>query len=210
MTGAGYSDSVAAGSEFPVGAVDCSGPGLTSPGESLDVWVDLVPGRHALTCWFRHTTADGRHLIHVTQGPARELRVVEEPTNDSTPRPDAEIRLVDFRMEMSRAIEPGLRTLLVRMPGPSMHEMDLYRLHEGRTLDDLKAWYHTGRKSPSPATAFGGVLDSHDSLRTVWLRREFPPGRYVGWRGMDFPAPPDTKPMTHADAGMILEFTVGK
>jgi hypothetical protein len=90
-----------------------------------------------------------------------------------------------------------------------MHEMDVYRLHDGRRLGDLKAWYAEGRKTPPPATALGGVLDSHDPQRTVWIRREFRPGRYVAWCGMDLPAVKGAKPPSHADIGMVLEFVVG-
>src|SRR6185312_8804128 len=39
MTAAAYVDLVRHGHLFPQGALDSSGPGLTSPGESVEVWV---------------------------------------------------------------------------------------------------------------------------------------------------------------------------
>jgi hypothetical protein len=208
MTAAAYAAAVAGGNDFPTGAIDCSGPGLTSPGETLDMWVDLEPGHYMLACWFRHETAGGSHELHVTQGAVHELIARAPVENDAPPAEDAVIRLVDYRFELEGAIRSGTRTIRVDMPGPSMHEMDVYRLHEGHDLADLKAWFAQGRRVPPPATALGGVLDSHAPGRTVWMRREFVPGRYVGWCGMDMPAAAGTKPVTHAEVGMILEFTV--
>jgi hypothetical protein len=210
MTGAEYSAAVAAGNAFPEGALDYSGPGLTSPGESLDMWVELDPGRYALVCWYRHPAKDGTHPQHVTQGPLREFMVSAQAHSDSAPSADATLRLIDFHFQLDRDIKAGMRTVRVEMAGPSMHEMDVYRLGEGHELDDLRAWYKSGRKTPPPGTVLGGVLDSHAPGRTVWLRREFLPGRYVAWCGMDMPNEPGAKTVTHADMGMVLEFTVAE
>jgi hypothetical protein len=206
MTAADYSAAVASGSMFPEGAIDCSGPGLTSPGESMDMWVALEPGRHILACWPRHPP--GKGPSHVAQGPVHEIVVSTRVENDPVPAEDAVIRLVDYRIELEGEIRSGTRTLRIETVGPSMHEMDVYRLHDGRTVDDLRAWQANKRTTPSPATSVGGVLDSHEPNRTVWLRREFQPGRYVAWCGMDMPVAADAKPLSHADVGMVLEFTV--
>jgi hypothetical protein len=91
-----------------------------------------------------------------------------------------------------------------------MHEMDIYRLGEGQDLAALQAWYAARRRTPPPGTVMGGVLDSHAPGRRVWIRREFTPGRYVAWCGMDAPAAPGVPHSTHADIGMVLEFTVSR
>src|SRR5262245_5687728 len=56
MTPADFAAAVAAGETFPKGTIDCSGPGLSSPGEAVDLWVVLDPGRYVVTCWNRHPT----------------------------------------------------------------------------------------------------------------------------------------------------------
>ena len=38
MTAGDYVAAVRAGSDFPAGALDYSGPGLTSPGERVEIW----------------------------------------------------------------------------------------------------------------------------------------------------------------------------
>jgi hypothetical protein len=112
-------------------------------------------------------------------------------------------------------IETGPQTIRVEAAGPSMHEVDIFHLEEGRSVDVVRAWYASHQRGPLAATLMGGVLDSHDVSRVVWLRRDFTAGRYVLWCGMpmiqsgkesDAGAAAD---VSHADAGMVLEFEVG-
>lgn len=39
------------GSLFPEGALDYSGPGLTSPGETAEMWLKVDPGQYIIICW---------------------------------------------------------------------------------------------------------------------------------------------------------------
>ena len=75
----------------------------------------------------------------------------------------------------------------------------------------MQRWYKDeDLKEPAPADALGGVLDSNDLKRVVWLRRTFTPGRYVLHCAM--PMSPDAKSgeshPIHADAGMVTTFAV--
>src|SRR4051794_8387970 len=45
MSAEDYVAAVKEGSLFPKGALDYSGPGLTSPGETAEMWLRLDPGR---------------------------------------------------------------------------------------------------------------------------------------------------------------------
>ena len=45
-----YVAAVKRGSLFPEGALDYSGPGLTSPGETVEVWLRVEPGQYLLIC----------------------------------------------------------------------------------------------------------------------------------------------------------------
>ena len=85
-----------------------------------------------------------------------------------------------------------------------MHEMDIFRLHDGKTVADLKAWCKEPGKGPAPAQGLGGILDSHDIHRTIWLRKNFTPGRYV----LHCEMPVTNTKLTHADVGMVREFEV--
>lgn len=200
MDAAGFVAAVQRGDLFPDGAIDHSGPGLTSPGESTEVWTRLEPGDYVVVCW-NHTRS--------TQPAA--LRVVADGAHDDTPpEPDAVVRLVDYRFELSAPIRSGVRTLRIETPGPSMHEVDLYRLLDGSDVDDLLRWRKADREGATPAIALGGALDSHDIAATKWLRRNFLPGRYALHCEMPMAqdAQAGTQYATHADAGMVLPFEV--
>jgi len=96
--------------------------------------------------------------------------------------------------------------------GPSMHEADLYRLLDGKTLADLLEWRKHDGVGAAPAVALGGMLDSHDLTHQVWLRKNFTPGRYV--LGCVMPMSADAKSgigyATHTDAGMVMAFEIAE
>lgn len=200
MTPDDYLDAVRSGTAFPEGAVDYSGPGLTSPGETVRLWLQLDSGTYLLACWFRgHLLEKPPHVITVSPGTTE----VAAP-----PEADAVLRLYDYRFEPEGRLSIGSQTLRIETHGPSLHEADFFRLDEGRTVEDLREWHRNGKRGPAPARAVGGVLDYHDISRSVWLRMNLRPGRYVVWCGMDMV--PDTDGAagdpTHADAGMFMEF----
>lgn len=202
MSGEDYLAIVRSGSSFPEGALDYSGPGLTSPGGSVEAWLHLDPGNYILACWFKG---------HLESAPAQTLSVLDIGPSDVTPpKEDATLRLMDFRFQLDGELRSGPQVVRVEMVGPSMHEVDIFRLHEGRTLDDLRAWQKSGKTGPSPGEAVGGVLDSHDTNRTVWLKTLFRPGRHVLWCNMallpDAPGPEGG--VSHAEAGMFMEIMI--
>lgn len=204
MTPTAYFDAVKGGSVFPEGALDYSGAGLTAPGETVEVWLRVDPGNYMVICW------NGKHVK-----PAHTLTVVADGTpDDPAPREDVVLRLVDYRFELDHAIEKGARVIRVETPGPSMHEVDMFRLRDGATIADLERWYKEEDKAlphgqPTPADAMGGLSDSHDIRRVGWLRRTFAPGRYVFTCHMPMPSSGNGAPhVSHADVGMIREIVV--
>ena len=202
MSGEDYLAIVRSGSSFPEGALDYSGPGLTSPGGIVEAWLHLDPGTYILACWFKG---------HLESAPAQILSVLDgEPSGVIPPKEDAILRLRDFRFELDGELRSGPQVVRVETIGPSMHEVDIFRLHEGHTLGDLKTWQKTGKAGPSPAEAIGGVLDSHDIDRTVWLKTFFRPGRHVLWCNMDIlpDAPDSAGGISHGEAGMFMEIMI--
>jgi hypothetical protein len=118
------------------------------------------------------------------------------------------LKLVDFRFELAGNLRKGTQVIRVETPGPAMHEVDFFRLHEGRSVADLKRWRK--EHGPAPADALGGALDSHDLSSVVWLRREFRPGRYVLHCEMPVTttASYGNPKLTHADVGMVREIEI--
>lgn len=202
MTADQYIADVQDGIEFPEGALDYSGPGLTSPGHKVDFWLRLDPGNYLLFCWYRG---------HSETLPVQKLEVISDGSPDSTqPEVDVIIRQLDFRFEVLGNFRSGLQTIQFETPGPSMHEADIYRLNDGRDVEDLRRWQKSGKEGPAPAITFGGALDNHDIGRIVWLKTDLQPGRYVLWCGMPMSTDPvaTASEVSHSDIGMVHEFIV--
>jgi hypothetical protein len=196
MSADNYVAAVKKGSLFPEGALDYSGPGLTSPGETAEMWLRVDPGEYILICWNKD---------HDKTTPVHPYRVEEVGANDDrAPKEDLVLKLFDYRFELSDDLHKGVQVIRVETPGPSMHEIDIYRLHEGKTVADLQSWRKQHEHGPAPAEALGGALDSHDIHRVVWLRKNFTPGRYV----LHCEMPVTNTKLTHADVGMVHEIEV--
>jgi hypothetical protein len=204
MSPTDYIDQVKAGLSFPPGALDCAGPGLTSPGERVEVWVSLEEGNYITGCWVSK---------HMTTRPAASFVVRGAPKQTvQPPHDDVTIRMKDFQFEVVGVLKRGEQTIRYETTGPSMHEADIVRLEEGRAVDDVRAWFKNQEAGPLPGVVAGGCMDSHDLKRVTWVKRTFTPGRYVFWCDMPMVQnAPENDPaahVTHADAGMFKEVTI--
>jgi hypothetical protein len=196
MSAENYVAAVKKGSLFPEGALDYSGPGLTSPGETAEMWLRVDPGQYILICW---------NSGHAKTTPVHPFTVEEVGAKDDRPpKDDLVLKLFDYRFELSGDLHKGAQVIRIETPGPTMHEVDIYRLHEGKTVADLNSWRKQQGHGPAPAEALGGALDSHDISRVVWLRKKFAPGHYV----LHCEMPVTNTELTHADVGMVRKFEI--
>jgi hypothetical protein len=195
----GFREEVKKGALFPEGALDHSGPGLMSAGETTELWLRVDSGEYVLICW--NHTRDSVRGFTVTKGESRD---------DTPPAEDATLVLRDFRFELRGRLKKGTQVIKIENRGPSLHEADLFRLHPDRVATDVQRWYKDELAGPAPADALGGVLDSHDIKRAVWLRRMFTPGRYMFHCGLpiNLHARSGETSTIHADAGMVMTFEI--
>jgi hypothetical protein len=194
MTPEDYAAQIKQGDLFPKGALDYSGPGLTSPGGTAEMWLKVDPGNYVLICW--------NHAKTVTLHP---FTVEDVGAPDQTPpKEDLVLKLVDYRFELSAPLRKGTQVIRVETPGPSMHELDFFRLRPGQTLTDVRQWSKQKERDQAPFDALGGTLDSHDLNRRVWLRKEFVPGHYV----LHCEMPVANTKLNHDDVGMIQEIEI--
>ena len=114
------------------------------------------------------------------------------------------LKLFDYRFELSGDLHTGVKVIRIETSGPNMHEVDIYRLHEGKTVADLTNWRKQQGHGAAPAEALGGALDSHDISRVVWLRKKFALGHYV----LHCEMPVTNTELTHADVGMVRELEI--
>ncbi|MEO8505651.1 MAG: hypothetical protein ABI609_17275 [Acidobacteriota bacterium] len=204
MAAEAYVSAVRGGSLFPEGASDYSGVGLTSPGETAEIWTRVDPGNYVVICW---------NGDHARTRRAHSFTVSEDAVHDDPPPTvDVVLRMTDFRFEFSRPLRRGSQVLRIDNAGPSMHEADFFRLLDGKTVKDLVQWLAHDGTGERPAVALGGALDSHDLKRQVWLRRSFTPGRYVVHCEMPLSqaAQAGTHYTTHAELGMVMGFEIGE
>ena len=204
MSATDYVAQVKSGLDFPPGAQDCAGPGLTSPGERVEMWSPLEEGNYLIGCWAnKHLTgiAPVSFVVHGT--PATPVQ---------PPREDVLVRLKDFQYEVVGSIKSGEQTLRYDTVGPSMHEVDIIRLEDGKGVDDAKKWFKDQESGPAPGVFAGGCMDSHDLKRVSWVKRTFTPGRYRLWCDMpmvqNLPESDPAAHVMHSDAGMFKEITV--
>jgi len=143
-------------------------PVKTKPAE---IWLKVDPGQYIIICW---------NSGHAKTTPVHPFTVEEVGARDNRPpKEDLVLKLFDFRFELDGTLHQGTQVTRIETPGPSMLEVDIYRLLQGRTVADLNAWRKQQGHGAVPAQALGGALDSHDIHRVVWLRKNSPPGRYV-------------------------------
>ncbi|PYI62194.1 MAG: hypothetical protein DMC60_03115 [Verrucomicrobia bacterium] len=201
MTPTDYVAAVKAGSLFPKGAQDYSGPGLTSPGETVEVWVKVDPGNYLIICW---------NNGHAKSTPVHPFTVQYATSEDEPPKEDVVLKLVDYRFELEGNLRKGRQVIRVETPGPSMHEVDFFRLRDGKSVADVNRWRKANGRGEPPVDALGGALDSHDIKRVMWLRRDFTPGRYVLHCEMPVTSDSQTtnQQITHADVGMVREIKI--
>ena len=200
MTPDAYRAAVRAGTAFPEGALDYSGLALTSPGQEAEFWLHLDPGRYLLFCWYKG---------HSTDLPAHELLVVEDDAPDSLrPHSDVTVRLIDFRFEIEGEFRTGSQVVRFDNVGPTMHEADIFRFTDDSQQEDLIRWYGNDRRTPAPVTGHSGVLDSHQTGTTVWVKTSLPAGRYILWCNLPMSGAAEASTVTHATVGMFYPFEV--
>lgn len=196
MSADDYVTAVKEGSLFPEGALDYSGLGLTSPGVTAEMWLRVDPGQYIFIGWNKG---------HDKTTPVYSFMVEETgAADDRHPKEDVVLKLFDYRFELDPELRKGVQVIRVETRGPAMHEVDIFRLREGSTVEDLKRWRKENENGPPPAEALGGALDSHDITRVVWLRKEFVPRRYV----LHCEMPVTNTKLIHADVGMVREFEI--
>jgi len=160
------------------------------------MWLRVDPGQYILICW---------NSGHAKTTPVHPFTVEEVGAKDDrAPKEDLVLKLFDYRFELSGDLHKGVQVIRIETPGPSMHEVDIYRLHDGKTTADLNNWRKKQGHGPAPAEALGGALDSHDVHRVVWLRKNFTPGHYV----LHCEMPVTNTELTHADVGMVREIEI--
>jgi hypothetical protein len=135
----------------------------------------------------------------------RFLTVAPAGAPRPAPRAFATVRLVDMAfVGLPRYLPAGLLTLKVINDGPSVHELNLGKLHKGVTYQRLLTLLQQAQPSGPPPVDDAGDILALAPHHTSWIVQRFTPGNYAAL--CFFPDPKTHRP--HVALGMVAHFTV--
>jgi hypothetical protein len=174
------------------------GVALIDPGSNASAVINLIAGDYVLLCFV--PAPDG--VPHVVKGMIASFKVVAGKPNAPEPQADAEVTLLDFSFILPSDIKAGKQIWKVINNGPQLHEINLMKLAEGKTLEDVTTWMQKPAGAPPFANVGGyGALDA----KTVgWMDLDLTPGEYVAICHVPDPA----SGKLHEMLGMVRAFTV--
>jgi hypothetical protein len=184
------------------------GPNAVAPLRgTATVTVKLTPGNYVAICFV--PSADG--VRHYAKGMIQPFTVTKAKGKAvPAPKAKATVTLDDFSFGFPPAGLPAKGVVAVKNAGAQAHEIALYQLAAGKTLDDAKAFLLTPPGAPPPAgpppvTEAGG-LGGLAPGATGYMNLALKPGTYVA--ACYFPDP--TKGgLPHIIEGMLATVTVG-
>lgn len=173
--------------------------GAVSPGSATGMTADLPAGHYVLLCFV--AGEDG--VPHMMKGMMRE--VVATGTRHEAPMPAADgvIHSRDFAFDIPATMTAGTHTFHFINDGPQTHELQLIRLHDGATLDEVFAAVAPGAAGPPPMDEVGGPGALSMGLDNYWTVT-LEPGNYALLCFV--PDVADGAP--HVMKGMVQAFTV--
>ncbi len=176
------------------------GVGAIHPGGTASAVLNLPAGEYVILC-FIPSPADG--VAHHAKGMVKSLIVNPAEGTAAAPQADLVVRLKDFVFDMPNKLPTGSLTIQVVNDGPEPHELNLLKLEEGKTLNDLIQFLN-GAGGPPPFAPVGG-MNGLDTGLTGYAEIDLAPGNYVAICNIPSPMHQGNP---HFSLGMIREFTV--
>jgi len=187
------------GAPLPSWFIDAGGVNPPAPGQPARATLMVEPGEYAVLCVV--DTPD--HVPHVMKGMIQPLTVsAAAGAPAALPASDLTLTLVDYAFSFDAPPTAGAHTIRVVNGAAQSHEIALFRLLPGKTMDDVMAW-GASYAGPPPMTALGGVpviRAGQEAVMDVTLT----PGDYVALCFV--PDANDGAP--HLVHGMVLPFQI--
>ncbi len=168
-----------------------------SPGNTNTSMVNLTPGNYVTLCFI----PDSAGVPHMAHGMVKEFVVAGEPGTAAAPTADAEIHTSEYKFTMP-AVSAGTHTFRFVNDGKETHEVEVLRLNEGATPEQVMAAFAPGSTTPPPVTSVGGPGALSPGLDDYWTVT-LEPGQYVV---VCFVPAADGQP--HIAKGMMQEWTI--
>lgn len=165
-----------------------------APGDTIDAFITLEPGRYLLGCMLRGFAASR----HVSAGEWR-LLIVNPSTGDAPPAATIELGLTDFAFQSEERWPAGDQMIRISNIGNQEHIVLFDRLDPGHTMADWIA-----AKGDAPWSHSLGGLSRLGAGKSAILPLRLVPGKYI--LTCLFIDPKSGKP--HVELGMMREITV--
>lgn len=145
------------GAAFPEWAVSVGGPGGVMPGEESNATMLLEPGPYALACW----VPDPSGKPHLMSGMLQPAEVVAggETVPAAQPKADVTVSLTEYDFEFTPVLAPGAHTIRVDNNGSQAHEIQVWRLAPGKSVEDFMAYLEKNLQGDPPGGWIGGVSE---------------------------------------------------
>jgi uncharacterized cupredoxin-like copper-binding protein len=180
---------------------EMGGVGVVAPGASAKAVINLTEGEYVILCF---VPSPNDHVPHLAKGMIKSLMIQpDSSTQAQEPTADLTVTMKDFLFDLPESLPAGSRTIKVVNNGPEAHELNLLRLEEGKTLEDVNQ-YLAAPDGPPPFVPVGGI-NGLDAGRSGYIEFDFQPGTYVAI--CNIPSP-HAQGHPHFTLGMIKEFTV--
>jgi hypothetical protein len=188
-------------------ATVAGGPGVTAPGGTTDVTLELTAGEYILVCFV--PSPDG--MPHLAKGMRHWLTVTAPPTEAPEPPLAAgRVDMADFAFVEMPPMDSGRTVLEVTNSGTEPHEMAVLRL-EGVSLEQvlpMLAGPPPSEAAPPPGPPpfrFVGGLQGIMPGGRAWVTLDLEPGDYAL---ICFIPSPANAGRPHVALGMARPFTV--
>jgi hypothetical protein len=174
------------------------GPGAADPHGSSEVTLDLKPGIYALACFI--AGPDG--VPHLMKGMLKPIQVTQPSAPGQAPTAAGTFAMKDFSFDMPSVLPAGKATYKVVNHGPQMHELNVVKLHAGKTAEDALAW-EKAPAGPPPFDLAGGI-NAFSADGSGYMTLDLRPGTYLAVCHVPDPA----SGLPHSHLGMVKQFTV--
>ena len=153
------------------------GPGWIGPGGTSNQTAYFQSGNYVLVC--RFPGVDG--VPHLKKGMMHELQVRAAAPSSAPTEPQADITITvsDSAFGLRVPISAGTHTVRVINKGSYRHELYIFRLAPGKSMEDYRAWERGGlTRSERPGRPSGGVTPFEAGTH-VWFTAAFEAGEYI-------------------------------
>lgn len=190
----------------PPAWVEVAGSVRAEPGQSASFFSDLEPGDYALFSFANSIEGPP----DFAQGMIDDLTVTPPEKSvgeEALPEPQASIELTDFAFDIS-GLRAGEQLVRVSNTGSEMHEATIYRMQEGKTLEDFQAFVQAElsgepRVGEPPMEEAGAVFLSPGKVTYTTL--DLNPGNHIF---VCFVPSEANGMQPHLELGMISQVTI--